>query len=85
MTEPTIAQRGPYLAELMPGDYVWCACGRSKKQPYCDGSHLGTGFMPVKFTVRQRPTPQTLWLCGCKHSKTKPFCDGSHNKLPGAQ
>lgn len=82
MADPHIAQRGPYMAELMPGDYSWCACGLSKKQPYCDGSHNGTEFTPVKFTVKERKVPQTVWLCGCKNSKTKPFCDGTHNKLP---
>lgn len=81
MTEPVIAQRAPYMAELMPGDYWWCACGRSKNQPFCDGSHKGSEFQPVKFTVRAGSKPQTVWLCGCKHSKTKPFCDGTHNKL----
>jgi CDGSH iron-sulfur domain-containing protein 3 len=79
---PHIAQRGPYLAELPAGDYFWCACGRSQKQPYCDGSHKGSSFSPVKFTVPARKTPERLWLCGCKQSGTKPYCDGTHNKLP---
>ncbi len=82
MKEPHIAQRMPYMAELMPGDYQWCACGRSKNQPFCDGSHKGSDFQPVKFTIRPRAKPQTVWLCGCKHSRHMPFCDGTHNKLP---
>lgn len=81
VTDPTIAQRGPYLLELTPGDYLWCACGRSKTQPFCDQSHVGTAFLPIRFTVKPRRNPETVWLCGCKHSKHKPFCDGSHNKL----
>lgn len=81
MTQPTVAQRGPYLVELAAGDYLWCACGRSRKQPFCDGSHRGTGLRPVRFTVRPRRKTQTVWLCGCKRSGDVPFCDGTHNTL----
>jgi CDGSH iron-sulfur domain-containing protein 3 len=80
MAEPVIAQRLPFPLDLAPGDYWWCACGRSKNQPFCDGSHKGSEFSPIKFTVP--PDSRRLWLCGCKHSGTKPFCDGTHNKLP---
>jgi CDGSH-type Zn-finger protein len=79
MAEPHIAQRGPYAVELAPGDYWWCACGRSRRQPFCDGSHKATDFKPVKFTMGEA---QKVWLCGCKRSKTMPFCDGSHKGLP---
>jgi CDGSH iron-sulfur domain-containing protein 3 len=82
MNEPDVAQRGPYLLELPPGDYLWCACGRSRTQPFCDGSHQGTDFTPMRFTIYPRRKRETVWLCGCKHSKDKPFCDGSHNRLP---
>lgn len=82
MPEPKIAQRGPYMAELPAGDYWWCACGLSKNQPFCDSSHKGTGFKPVKFTIAPKADTQTVWLCGCKRSGTKPFCDASHNRLP---
>lgn len=75
-----VPQRMPYPLELPPGDYLWCACGRSQKQPFCDGSHKGSGFLPVKHTVTRND--RKLWWCGCKHSKTKPLCDGTHNKLP---
>lgn len=76
---PVIAHRKPYMLDLPPGEYLWCACGRSLTQPFCDGSHKGTSFAPIKFTVT--PRTGTLWLCGCKHAKTKPHCDGAHNKL----
>jgi CDGSH iron-sulfur domain-containing protein 3 len=76
-----VTRKGPYLQELAPGDYLWCACGRSANQPWCDGSHAGTTFTPVKFTIKPRRTPETVWLCGCRHSRSKPFCDGSHNRL----
>lgn len=78
MTEPVCAQKAPYAVELAPGDYWWCACGLSKKQPFCDGSHKGTDLTPLKFTVA---TAEKKFLCGCKASKNKPFCDGTHNAL----
>ena len=78
MAEPLIPQKGPYAVELAPGDYWWCACGLSKRQPFCDGSHKGTGIESVKFSIAEA---QRVWLCGCKHSQGKPFCDGSHSKL----
>jgi len=70
------AQR--YFDILEPGDYLWCACGKSKTQPFCDGTHLGTDKTPIAFTVKER---QTVALCGCRNSKTKPFCDGTHMGL----
>jgi len=76
---PEVAQRSPYAVELAPGDYWWCQCGRSKRQPFCDGSHKTTGFTPVKFSVSEA---QKVWLCGCKRTAGKPFCDGSHKRLP---
>ena len=78
MSEPHCAQKGPYPVELEPGDYFWCACGRSKNQPFCDGSHKGTEFTPVKLSVTEKGT---FYLCGCKRSANKPLCDGAHNKL----
>ena len=78
MPEPVSPQKSPYAVELAPGDYWWCACGLSTRQPFCDGSHKGTGIEPVKFSVTEA---QKVWLCGCKHSASKPFCDGSHSRL----
>jgi CDGSH-type Zn-finger protein len=76
---PQIAQKAPYKVELQAGKtYFWCACGRSQKQPFCDGSHKGTSFTPVKFTVEET---RTAFLCGCKHSAKPPFCDGTHKTL----
>jgi CDGSH iron-sulfur domain-containing protein 3 len=49
---PIVAQKGPYQVALEAGKpYFWCTCGRSAKQPYCDGSHKGTPFQPKKFQV----------------------------------
>lgn len=78
MPEPVTAQKAPYGMELEPGTYWWCACGKSAGQPFCDGSHKGGDFTPVKLEITERTK---VWLCGCKHSSDKPFCDGSHNKL----
>jgi CDGSH iron-sulfur domain-containing protein 3 len=77
--EPKIAQKTPYVADLEEGkDYYWCSCGQSKKQPFCDGSHAGSEFKPLKFTAKETGK---AYLCGCKHTKNAPYCDGSHSKL----
>jgi len=78
MAEPEIPQTTPCIVDVTPGTYYWCACGKSKSQPFCDGSHAGTDFTPVEIVVEEE---KTLVLCGCKHSKHKPFCDGSHGDL----
>ena len=78
MGGPNIAQRGPFVLEVGPGKYAWCACGNSKNQPYCDGSHKGTGFTPVIVEIPQKK--KVAW-CGCKHTNNKPFCDGTHDEV----
>ena len=78
MTQPICAQKSPYAVDLEAGEYYWCACGLSKNQPFCDGSHVGTGITPLKLTV---PAQDTYYLCGCKASKNAPLCDGSHQQL----
>jgi len=79
MSEIPIASRMPFAVEVEKGKtYSWCACGRSQSQPYCDGSHQGSGLAPIKFTARHS---EKIWLCGCKRSRHAPLCDGAHNKL----
>lgn len=77
--DPIIAQKGPYQVELEAGKaYFWCTCGRSTRQPFCDGSHKDTGLQPMRFVPE---ASGTVNLCGCKQSDDMPFCDGSHNIL----
>ncbi len=79
MSKAVIAQTEPYPVELVAGkNYAWCACGRSAKQPFCDGSHKDTGIRPIVFTAEKS---ETAWLCGCKHTADGPHCDGTHNTL----
>ena len=78
MSEPTIAQKFPCVLDMKPGSFYWCTCGHSKGQPFCDGSHKGSSFAPLK--VDLAAARKVAW-CGCKHSKTGAFCDGSHSQL----
>ncbi len=77
--EPRCAQKSPHVLDLEAGKYAWCACGRSEKEPFCDGSHKGTGLGPILFELEE---DKKVALCGCKHNQTAdPFCDGSHKEL----
>jgi CDGSH-type Zn-finger protein len=79
MAEPTIAQRTPIRVEVEQGkDYWWCTCGNSKRQPFCDGSHKGSSFEPMKWTAEETGPK---FFCACKHTQGKPFCDGSHKNV----
>ncbi|MBO6919721.1 MAG: CDGSH iron-sulfur domain-containing protein [Rhizobiaceae bacterium] len=74
-----IAAKHPAKVDLVEGkDYYWCQCGRSKSQPFCDGSHAGTGITPTKFTAEKSGGAA---LCQCKSSANAPFCDGTHAQL----
>ena len=79
MAEPQIAQKSPYKVEVTAGKtYFWCACGKSQKQPFCDGSHKGSEFSPVKYEAGET---KSVFFCGCKHSAKTPLCDGTHGRL----
>jgi CDGSH-type Zn-finger protein len=79
MDKPVVAQKAPYQVDLVAGQkYWWCVCGLSKGQPFCDGSHKVTTFVPFAFTADES---KTAYMCGCKASHTQPFCDGTHRTL----
>jgi CDGSH-type Zn-finger protein len=76
---PEIARKTPFPVEVEEGKtYFWCACGKSRNQPFCDGSHKGTGLAPVKYSAEES---KRVSFCGCKQSGNAPVCDGSHARL----
>ena len=78
-SEAIIAQKAPYAVDVESGKtYYWCSCGRSQKQPFCDGSHKETSMQPLAFTAEKT---EKVYLCGCKQSANAPFCDGKHKEL----
>ena len=78
MSTPVRASDTPFAVAVEQGkDYWWCACGLSKSQPFCDGSHKATDLRPTQFTAAETAT---VYLCGCKSSGNKPYCDGTHKK-----
>jgi CDGSH-type Zn-finger protein len=79
MSQPTIAQKSPFATNVEAGKtYYWCSCGKSAKQPFCDGSHKDTAFSPTKYDA---VNSGTVYFCGCKQSAKSPLCDGTHQKL----
>ena len=79
MSEAVVAQKSPYGVDVETGaEYWWCACGRSQNQPFCDGSHKGTGLAPAQFNSEK---DETVWFCGCKQTGDVPLCDGSHKNV----
>ena len=79
MAEVVIAQTSPYAIDVKASEkYAWCTCGRSDKQPLCDGTHKEFGFSPLIHTPEEDGTAH---MCGCKMTKNPPFCDGSHKDL----
>jgi len=80
MTDPVIAQSGPYEVTLSSGkNYAWCSCGLSSKQPFCDGTHKETkDLKPMVFVADK---VETVYLCGCKQTSNGPYCDGTHSML----
>ncbi len=78
MATPEISQKSPIRMELEPGTYWWCACGKSQTQPFCDGSHKGTEFVPQEVVITEK---KMYSLCACKHGQTGWKCDGTHKSL----
>jgi CDGSH-type Zn-finger protein len=78
MNEPKIFQKSPMVQLTKPGTYFYCACGATQTQPFCDGSHKGTSFVPKKVEVTEE---RSMAWCACRHSKNLPLCDGTHRTL----
>ena len=79
MSTPEIAAKTPFAIHVEKGtDYYWCSCGKSKSQPFCDGSHKGSAFNPVKYSAEES---KAVYFCGCKHSANGALCDGTHKSL----
>jgi len=80
MDKPKIAAKNPAKVEVEEGKkYAWCTCGLSESQPFCDGKHKGTDFVPEVFTAEKS---EVCYFCQCKHSGNGRLCDGAHNDLP---
>ncbi len=78
MTTPIRAADTPFAVDVEAGkSYWWCACGKSARQPFCDGAHKDTGMTPVKYDATES---KKVYFCGCKASAKQPLCDGSHSK-----
>ena len=76
MSDPVRAADTPYATDVEEGKtYYWCSCGKSSKQPLCDGSHQGTDFTPVAYKA---DASKKVFFCGCKITNNQPMCDGSH-------
>lgn len=79
MNKTNIATKHSIKVQVEAGKtYMWCSCGLSKDQPFCDGSHKGSDFLPVKYVADSN---KIVGFCGCKHTKIPCICDGSHKEL----
>jgi CDGSH-type Zn-finger protein len=73
-----MSNKHPIMLDLEPGTYYWCSCGKTNNQPFCDGSHEGTSFLPVEFTITEK---KQFALCNCQRTRDAPYCDGSHKNI----
>ena len=71
-------RKSPIIMDMEAGKKVWCSCGLTKNEPFCDGSHKGSGMSPT-FVVIEK-AKKIAW-CTCKNSKNGAFCDGSHTSI----
>ena len=76
---PQVAGKAPIKVVVEAGkSYWWCACGKSAKQPFCDGSHKGSAFSPMEYKADK---DGDAWFCACKQSTHQPMCDGTHKAV----
>lgn len=79
MSEAVVAAKAPIAVDVESGKtYWWCSCGKSAKQPFCDGSHKGSEFTPVEYVATES---KQAWFCACKRTGATPLCDGAHKRL----
>ncbi len=79
MSEAVVAAKAPIAVDVEAGKtYWWCSCGKSAKQPFCDGSHKGSEFKPVEYVATES---KQAWFCACKRTGSAPLCDGAHKRL----
>ena len=79
MAKGEVAAKAPIAVEVEAGkNYFWCTCGKSSKQPFCDGTHKDSEFSPIKWTAEE---DGKKFFCACKQTDGQPFCDGSHKEL----
>ena len=73
-----MSDKHPITLDLEQGTYYWCSCGKTKNQPFCDGSHEGTTFLPIEFKITEK---KEVTLCNCQRTSDGPYCDGSHENI----
>ncbi|CAF0734004.1 unnamed protein product [Didymodactylos carnosus] len=82
-----VYEKIPFKMQVVKGRaYLWCTCGWSHAQPFCDGSHkhVWGHYLHVKNSPKYRPIKwvadetKDVWFCNCKQTKQRPFCDGTH-------
>lgn len=80
MRDPDRPQkRAPIAVELVEGEmYYHCLCGKSAREPFCDGAHKGGPIGPTKFVAKATGPAK---ICACGLSGEMPYCDGSHNQI----
>ena len=79
MKKGKITFKIPFEVEVIKEKkYLWCSCGLSEKQPFCDNSHKGTGFIPLVYKATE---DKKIFFCGCKQTEKPPICDNSHKNL----
>ncbi|KAJ3113876.1 hypothetical protein HDU96_002829 [Phlyctochytrium bullatum] len=86
--KPCVPMYGPInVRNVTVGEVKrWCTCGLSKTQPWCDNSHIGTGFKPLRWvvpgTIKDGRAQSMYQICNCKYTKAPPYCDASHTSIP---